>query len=55
MPDSGVTLRALSLHGVPERARDVLRLRGVTVLPQPGPALQARLATPKGEITLESA
>ena len=55
MPDSGVTLRGLTLHGVPERARDVLRLRGVLVLAQAGPALLARLATPKGELTLESA
>ncbi len=55
MPDSGVTLMGLTLHGVPERARDVLRLRGVSVLPAAGPALQARLATPKGEILLESA
>ena len=55
MPDSGVTLGGLTLHGVPERVRDVLRLRGVSVLPQAGVALLARLATPKGEITLESA
>ena len=54
MPDSGVTLMGLTLHGVPERARDVLRLRGVSVLPAAGPALQARLVTPKGEMLLES-
>ena len=54
MPDSGVTLRGLTVHGVPERARDVLRLRGVSVLAHDGPALRACLATPRGEITLES-
>ena len=54
MPASGVTLRALSLRGVPERARTVLRLRGVTHQEGPGPALRATLATPLGDITLES-
>lgn len=54
MPDSGVTLRALMLHGVPQRARDVLRLRGVQVLPTPGPALRATLASPLGEVVLDS-
>ena len=55
MPDSGVTLRALMLRGVPERARTVLRLRGVAHEAPPGPALRATLATPLGEVTLESA
>ena len=55
MPDSGVTLRALMLRGVPERARTVLRLRGVAHEAPPGPALRATLATPLGDITLESA
>jgi Glyoxalase-like domain len=54
MPDSGVTLQALSLHGVPERARQVLRLAGVQVLATPGPALTATFATPKGPLTLSS-
>jgi hypothetical protein len=54
MPDSGLTLRALTLHGVPERARQVLRLRGVAVLAEPGPAVRAVLGTPLGEVTLES-
>jgi Glyoxalase-like domain len=54
MPDSGVTLRQLRLHGVPDRARQVLRLRGVAVLPEPGPALRAVLATPLGDVTLQS-
>ena len=54
MPASGVTLRALSLRGVPERARTVLRLRGVSHADGVGPALCATLATPLGDITLES-
>jgi len=55
MPASGVTLGALSLRGVPERARTVLRLRGVQHDETPGPALCATLTTPLGNITLESA
>jgi hypothetical protein len=54
MPDSGVTLQALALHGVPERARQVLRLAGVQVHAAPGPALTATLATPKGDVVLSS-
>ncbi len=54
MPDSGVTLRALALSGVPDRARDVLQLRGVAVTAAPGPALRATLATPLGDLILES-
>jgi hypothetical protein len=54
MPDSGVTLQALALHGVPERARQVLRLAGVQVRATPGPALTATFATPKGTMTLSS-
>jgi Glyoxalase-like domain len=54
MPDSGVTLKQLRLHGVPERARQVLRLRGVAVLPDGAPALQAVLATPLGDVILNS-
>lgn len=55
MPASGVTLKALTLHGLGPRARDVLRLRGVTVSSEPGPALLAVLATPQGDVTLQSA
>ena len=56
MAGSGVTLISLALQGVPDRARDVLRLRGVTVTvtAAAGPALRAVFATPKGEVTLES-
>ncbi len=54
MPDSGVTLSALALSGVPDRARDVLQLRGVAVSSTSGPALCATLATPLGDVILES-
>jgi len=59
MPDSGVTLRSLTLRGVPERAAEVLGLQGVEVdrrAPTPAaPALTAVLLTPRGEVTLQSA
>jgi hypothetical protein len=55
LPDCGVTLRALVLQGVPERAREVLRLRGASVLPGVGPAITATLATPLGERVLQTA
>ncbi len=54
LPDSGVTLQSLTLHGVPARARDVLRLRGVQVLAEAGAALHAVLTTPRGEVHLTS-
>jgi len=54
MPDSGVTLKDLTLNGISARARDVLRLRGVAVSPAGSPALRATLSTPKGEVILES-
>ncbi len=58
MPDSGVTLTGLTLSGVPSRARDVLRLRGVSVVPPSTPplaaTLTATLATPLGPVTLHS-
>ena len=55
LPDSGVTLKDLTLRGVPDRARDVLRLRGVQVLPEGRPALTATLLCARGEVVLESA
>ena len=54
MPASGVTLRRLTLRGVPERARTVLRLKGVIHEDPPGPALCAVLTTPLGDVTLHS-
>ena len=55
MADSGLLLKSLTLCGVPVRARDVLRLRAVQVLADPGPAISATLATPKGDVTIQSA
>ncbi len=55
MPDSGITLRALALAGVPAAARELLQLRHVQVQAGFGPALSATLATPRGDVTLESA
>jgi hypothetical protein len=56
MPASGVSLQSVSLCGFSERARDVLRIRGVKVLPVgTAPALQALLHTPAGEVELRSA
>jgi hypothetical protein len=54
MPASGVTLQGLALAGIPEPARQALRLQGVALSAAPGPALRATLATPLGEVTLES-
>ncbi len=54
MAAAGVTLRSLHLAGVPDAARDALQLRGVGCSAGPGPALRALLATPLGEVTLES-
>jgi hypothetical protein len=55
MPDSGVTLQGLTLGGVPPRAREVLRLRGVRCSDAAAPALEAVLLTPSGERRLASA
>jgi hypothetical protein len=54
MPASGVELRALRLRGLDPRVRDRLDLRGADVSAVPGPALRAVLATPKGDVILES-
>jgi Glyoxalase-like domain len=54
MADSGVGLLKLALCGVPDQARDVLRLPGVAVSAGAGPALRATLATPLGAVTLQS-
>ena len=55
MPDSGLALQSLALRGVPDRARELLKLRGVDVQSAAGPALRAVLATPLGPVALESA
>lgn len=55
LPEAGVALQSLALAGVPDRAREVLRLRGASVAPSGTPALRAVLRTPRGDVTLESA
>ena len=54
MPASGVTLRALTLGGLPPRVRDVLRLRQVAMADAADPALRAEFDTPLGPVTLTS-
>ena len=54
MPDSGLRLSALTLQGVPDRVRELLRLRGAQVLASAGPALTATLDTPLGQVVLYS-
>ena len=53
MSACGVALQSLQLHGLPLRAREVLRLRGVAHRDS-GPALRAAFNTPRGEVVLES-
>jgi hypothetical protein len=54
LPETGVALQALALHGVPERACAALQLRGVSLHSNPGPALRATLGTLHGAVTLRS-
>jgi len=55
MPESGLTLGSLRLAGLPKRAQDVLKLRGIEVATEAqGPALTATFATPRGDVTLSS-
>ena len=55
MPPSGLTLQSLRLAGLPKRAQDVLKLRGIEVATEAtGPALSATFATPRGDVTLTS-
>ncbi len=55
MPPSGVTLQSLRLAGIPKRAQDVLKLRGIEVSTEPdGPALTATFSTPLGLVTITS-
>jgi hypothetical protein len=45
----------LRLAGLPKRAQDVLKLRGIEVANDTdGPALSATFATPRGEVKLSS-
>lgn len=54
LPASGLALTRLTLRGVPPRAREVLRLRGLEWAADAGPALQAEFETPLGPRTLAS-
>jgi hypothetical protein len=55
MAPSGLELRSLRLAGLPKRAQDVLKLRGIEVANDTdGPALSATFATPRGEVKLSS-
>jgi hypothetical protein len=54
LPPSGLALERLTLRGVPPQAAAALRLQGVAWAAPPGPALEARLATPLGPVTLTS-
>lgn len=51
---SPVSLQALSLRALPPRVRELLRLPAVDAARSEGPALRATLATPRGEVVLES-
>lgn len=53
MAETGVALQSLTLRGLAPRVRKLLRIPSVDMLDGPGPALQAVLATPKGEVILE--
>jgi hypothetical protein len=52
MEASGVALRGLQLGGLPPTVRQLLTLQGVAHAPSP--ALRAVLATPRGNVTLET-
>ncbi len=54
MPPSGLALRALRLGGVAPALRAAYGLRGVGWSDAPAPALHALLATPRGQVALES-
>jgi hypothetical protein len=56
LPDSPVQLRRLAVRGLPQRARDVMRLRGVQGDDDAAAsALSATFDTPLGEVVLRSA
>lgn len=54
MAASGVVLKSLTLSGLPPRAAEALDLGGIALSSAPGPALQAVLTTPRGDVTLSS-
>ena len=56
LPASPVTLKRLAVRGLPPRASEVMRLRGVTRDDAAdAPVLSATFDTPLGEVTLRSA
>ena len=54
MPPSGVVLRSLALRGVARPAVAALGLETATFTDTSGPAIEARLGTPSGPVTLTS-
>lgn len=55
MAPSGLALQSLRLAGLPTRAQDVLKLRGIEVTAEAqGPSIRATLATPRGPVTITS-
>lgn len=54
MPPCGVSLRGLTLRGVPALAAQALETTGVEFAAEAGPALSATLDTPRGRVTLHS-
>lgn len=54
MPPSGLTLRALTLGGLPAAVLAALDLADVSRQPASEPALSVTLATPRGEVVLTS-
>jgi hypothetical protein len=54
MPASGLSLRALHLAGVAPALRTAYALQGVAWRDAPAPALHAVIATPRGEVALQS-
>ena len=54
MPQSGVTLEALTLRGLDEPTAALLRAPGVEWSGAPGAAIVAALQTPRGAVTLSS-
>ena len=54
MPPSGLSLRALRLGGIAPALRAAYALHGVAWSDRPAPALHALIATPGGDVPLES-
>jgi hypothetical protein len=54
MPASGVSVQALTLRGVPRAVAAALDFRGITFADDAGPAITARMHTPRGAIDLST-